>query len=230
MLHTVSSLAPTFQGLCQELLPDVETFHMVDESLLKNTIRSGELTPTTTRRVLGHVASAVDGGADAVLVTCSSIGPAVALSRSVVSVPVMRVDEAMADLAVQMGPRIGVIATLPTTLHPTVELVQARANAVGKSVMVTAHLCAGAFEALGRGDTATHDALIADGLGQLLGAVDVVVLAQASMERVADTLSAEDRGAPILSSPRSGVERARTVLLGAAATEPTSPAHRAPAH
>src|SRR5688500_12016613 len=78
--------------------------------------------------------------------------------------------------------------------------------------------------------TATHDALIADGLGQLPGAVDVVVLAQASMERVADTLSAEDRGAPILSSPRSGVERARTVLLGAAATEPTSPAYRAPAH
>ena len=82
MLHTVAGHVPTFQQLCQEIMPVVETFHMVDESLLKNTIRSGRLTPETTRRVLGHVASAVDAGADAVLVTCSSIGPAVALSRA----------------------------------------------------------------------------------------------------------------------------------------------------
>jgi Asp/Glu/hydantoin racemase len=228
MLHTVSSLVPTFQGLCEELLPGIETFHMVDESLLKNTIRSGELTPTTTRRVLGHVASAEEAGADAVLVTCSSIGPAVALSRSVVSVPVVRVDEAMADLAVETGSRIGVIATLPTTLHPTVELVQARADAAGTPVTVTAHLCAGAFEALGRGNTATHDALVADGLRRLLCAVDVVVLAQASMARVANTLPEEDRRVPILSSPRSAVERARTILLGAADAEPVATADRVP--
>jgi Asp/Glu/hydantoin racemase len=229
MLHTVSSLVPTFQGLCQELLPDVESFHMVDESLLKNTIRSGELTPTTTRRVLGHVASAEEAGADAVLVTCSSIGPAVALSRSVVSVPVVRVDEAMADLAVETGSRIGVIATLPTTLHPTAELVQARADTAGAQVTVTTHLCTGAFEALSRGDTATHDALIADGLRQLLGTVDVVVLAQASMARVADTLPEEDRRVPILSSPRSAVERVRTLLLGAADAESVSATDRVPA-
>jgi Asp/Glu/hydantoin racemase len=153
----------------------------------------------------------------------------VALSLSVVSIPVVRVDEAMADLAVELGSRIGVIATLPTTLHPTAELVQARADAVGAPVTVTAHLCTGAFEALSRGDTATHDALIADGLRQLLGAVDVVVLAQASMARVADTLPEEDRRVPILSSPRSAVERARTVLLGAADAEPVSAADRVPA-
>jgi hypothetical protein len=36
-----------------------------------------------------------------------------------VPVPVIRVDEAMADQAVKTGPRIGVIATLSTTLEPT---------------------------------------------------------------------------------------------------------------
>jgi hypothetical protein len=35
----------------------------------------------------------------------------------------------------------------------------------------------------------------------------VIVLAQASMARVADTLSDEERSVPVLSSPRLGMQR-----------------------
>jgi Asp/Glu/hydantoin racemase len=212
LLHTVAGLVPTFQQLCQELLPEIATFNMLDESLLKNTIRDGTLTPATSKRVATYVTAAEDAGADAILVTCSSIGRAVEQARPLVNVPVLRVDEAMADLAVQAGSRIGVIATLPTTLVPTATLVRDRAAATGASVEVIAHLCNGAFEALGRGDTATHDALVTEGLTMLMQSVDVVVLAQASMARVADALLPEQRSTPILASPRSGVERAGHVL------------------
>lgn len=41
---------------------------------------------------------------------------------------------------------------------------------------------------------------------------DVVLLAQASMARVADTIPPEERIVPILSPVRSSVERARDVL------------------
>jgi Asp/Glu/hydantoin racemase len=212
LLHTVSGLAPVFGELCQEIMPGVDTFNMVDESLLKNTIQSGALTPLTTRRVLEHIASAEEAGADAVLVTCSSIGPAAELARRTVAIPVVRVDEAMADQAVAAGRRIGVAATLQTTLDPTAALIRDRAALAGREVEIQTHLCAGAFDALKRGDTAAHDQIIADGLRQLLGTVDVVVLAQASMARVAGTLASEEQTVPILSSPRSGVERARDTL------------------
>jgi Asp/Glu/hydantoin racemase len=223
LLHTVAGLVPTFQELCRELLPGVETFNLVDESLLKTTIRAGCLTPATSRRVVTYVAAAEEAGADALLVTCSSIGPAVELARSFVQIPVLRVDEAMADQAVQLGRRVGVAATLPTTLEPTAELVRARAAAAGRTLEIVAHHCAGAFEALGRGDAAAHDALVAAGLRDLAARVDVIVLAQASMARVAAALGPADLRVPVLSSPRSGVERARDVLAGRVAPPPTRP-------
>lgn len=212
LLHTVAGLVPVFQQLCAELLPDDTCYNMLDESLLRNTIRTGHLTPATARRVVTYIAGAQDAGADAVLVTCSSIGRAAEQARALVDLPVIRVDEAMADQAVRRGERVGVIATLRTTLEPTVALVEARAAAADRPVRVVPRLCEGAFEALGRGDTARHDALVADGLRRLAGSVDAIVLAQASMARVADALPLAERPVPILTSPRSGVERARDVL------------------
>lgn len=216
LIHTAAVNVTTFSTLCAELADGVNVFHMLDESLLKNTIRDGAMSARTARRVVGHVVSAADAGADAVLVTCSSIGRGAELARSMVEIPVIRVDEAMADQAVATGTRIGVIATLPTTLEPTAALVRARAELAGKSVVVVDHLCDGAFAALTSGDPARHDVLVADGLRLLSSQVDAVVLAQATMARVADALPEVDRPAPILTSPRSGLERALTVVKGSA--------------
>ncbi|MBV9523111.1 MAG: Asp/Glu/hydantoin racemase, partial [Alphaproteobacteria bacterium] len=77
LIHTVVDLVAVFAELTRRHLADWEVFNIVDESLLKNTIRSGELSKATMRRLAGHVCSAVDAGADAIMVTCSSVGPAV---------------------------------------------------------------------------------------------------------------------------------------------------------
>ena len=212
LLHTASFLAPVFTEMCAELMPDVEVYNIVDESLIKNTIAANELTPTTSRRLAGYVQSAEDAGADIMLVTCSSIGPAVEASRAFVNIPVLRVDQAMADKAVMMATRIGVIATLSTTLEPTKALVQARAEANSRDVEITTYLCEGAFEAVSSGDSATHDDIVRNGLKQLMGQVDVIVLAQASMARVVETLSEDEKIIPILSSPRLGVEATRQAI------------------
>jgi Asp/Glu/hydantoin racemase len=213
LLHTAGVNLTTFGALAAELTPDVQTFHMLDESLLKNTLRDGAMSATTARRVAGHIISAQEAGADAVLVTCSSIGRGAEAARPLVSIPVIRVDEAMADEAVRIGPTIGVIATAHTTLEPTAALVHARAELAGAKVQVIPHLCEGAFDALLSGDAATHDAIVSAGLHSLMDRVDVILLAQASMARVADTMTPEDRRVPILSSPRSGLLRARETML-----------------
>ena len=74
LIHTTPVLIAGFTDLCKELLPGVSTFHIVDESLIKNTIQAGRLEKRTIRRLVNHVESAGEAGADAVLVTCSSIG------------------------------------------------------------------------------------------------------------------------------------------------------------
>jgi Asp/Glu/hydantoin racemase len=206
LVHTSATLVPVFAQLCKTKLPDVETFNIVDDSLVRAIGARGSLTADIARRVAAYITSAEAGGADQILVTCSSIGPAVEAAAPFAAVPVLRVDQPMADQAVRTGRRIGVIATLPTTLNPTTDLVRRRAAIAGKEIELTARLCEGAFEALMSGDAAKHDQLVADALRDLSTKVDVIVLAQASMARVVDTLSAADRRVPILGSPPIAID------------------------
>ena len=212
LIHTSATLVPVFQQLCAQYLPGVQVFNIVDDSLIKNVISSGELTPATARRVVEYAGSAEAAGAEFIMYTCSSIGPAVETAATLSGVPVLRVDQPMADLAVQTGSRIGVIATLPTTLAPTSDLVKRRAQAAGKTIELTSKLCEGAFEALMSGDTATHDKMVADALKEMSSKVDVIVLAQASMARVVDSLDEKEKTVPILSSPKIAVQHLATIL------------------
>ena len=206
LVHTSATLVPIFAQLCKEKLPGVETFNLADDSLIKDVIRRGELTPQTARRAVEHIASAEAAGADYILVTCSSIGRAVEMAASLSAVPVLRVDQPMAARAVQTGRMIGVVATLPTTLEPTVDLIQRRAQKAGRQVELTSRLCAGAFDALMGGDAAKHDAMIAGALRELSQQVEVIVLAQASMARVVEGLAESEKRVPILASPALAVE------------------------
>jgi Asp/Glu/hydantoin racemase len=212
LVHTSATLVPVFAALCKEKLPNVSTFNIADDSLVKGIIGSGSLTPQIARRVASYLESAELAGADYILVTCSSIGPAVEAAAKLIGVPVLRVDQPMADRAVQTGKRIGVIATLRTTLEPTADLISRRAQLAGKSLELTARLCEGAFDALMSGDAAAHDAKVAAALKELSAQVDVIVLAQASMARVVDGLSDDVKRVPILSSPALAVDYLATVL------------------
>jgi Asp/Glu/hydantoin racemase len=212
LIHTSATLVPVFQQLCSQYLPQVKVFNIVDDSLIKNVISCGELTPTNARRVVNYVGSAEVAGADFILVTCSSIGAAVEAAAELTNVPVLRVDQPMADQAVRTGKRIGVVATLSTTLQPTSDLVKRRAAVAGKEIELQTVLCEGAFDALMSGDAATHDAMVAKALRELSAKTDVIVLAQASMARVADGLAAEDKKVPILASPGIAIQHIASIL------------------
>jgi Asp/Glu/hydantoin racemase len=212
LIHTSATLVPVFADLCSKYLPNIKLFNIVDDSLIKNTIACGELTASTSKRVVNYAASAQEAGADFILFTCSSIGAAVETAATLSDVPVLRVDQPMADMAVQTGKRIGVIATLSTTLEPTSDLVRRRAIVAGKEIELTSVLCDGAFDALMSGDAATHDAMVANALKELVTKVDVVLLAQASMARVVDSLEESDKKIPILASPINAIKYLASIL------------------
>jgi Asp/Glu/hydantoin racemase len=193
-------------------MPETTIFHMVDESLIKDTIREGRLRRVTIRRLLVMIESAEMAGADAVLVTCSSIGAGVALAQKLFDIPIIRVDEAMAEAAVRMGRRIGVMATLTTTLEPTIALLQEKAIEAGVEIEVVASLCDGAFNAVLAGDATTHDRILSHALQHEMKGVDVVVLAQASMAGVVKTMPRGTLTMPVLSSPELAVLQALDVL------------------
>jgi Asp/Glu/hydantoin racemase len=212
LLHTSATLVPIFEQLCKAKLPGVSVFNLVDDSLIKDVIAHGQLRPHTARRVAQHIAAAEDAGADYIMVTCSSIGAAVENAAGFASVPVLRVDQPMADHAITSACRIGVIATLPTTLQPTADLLRRRAVVAGKQIELTTQLCEGAFDALMQGDSETHDSMVGAALRELSSQVDVIALAQASMARVVAGLPETDRRIPILASPPLAIDYLATVL------------------
>lgn len=212
LVHTSATLVPVFAQLCKEKLPNVDVFNIADDSLVKGIREAGSVTATISRRVAAYLESAELAGADYIMVTCSSIGPAVEAGAKLMGVPVLRVDQPMVDKAVAAGKRIGVIATLSTTLEPTADLIQRRAAIANKKIELTSKLVEGAFEALMAGDGATHDAMVAAALKELSQQVDVILLAQASMARVVDSLAADDKRVPIFASPGIAVDYLATVL------------------
>jgi len=218
LIHTVSGLDTVFGDLADELAPGLSPRHVIDESLLNDTIAAGVLTDDVRARFRARAEQARAEGADVIMLTCSSVGPAADGLAEELGVRVLRVDEAMADRAVSLGSRVGVAATLPTTLEPTAGLVRRAATRASKDVDVTTELAEGAFAALRSGDAARHDALVQAALRVLAARVDVIVLAQASMARAlagAESIQVggeiDGTAVPILTSPRLGVERLRDV-------------------
>ena len=121
----------------------------------------------------------------------------------------------MAEEAARLGRKIGVAATLPTTLGPTADLIRAAAERAGAAVEVRTALAEGAFHLLAT-DPAEHDRRVRAKLAELAAWADVIVLAQASMARAVSgpTIEAAGRSVPLLTSPRLGVEKLARMLGG----------------
>ncbi len=95
-----------------------------------------------------------------------------------VSIPVVKIDNRMAIDAVQQGSRIGIVATVATTLDPTERLIQRKANEAEKSITTRRYLVNSAFDALIAGNAEEHDRLLKAEIEKAMSENDVVVLAQ----------------------------------------------------
>jgi Asp/Glu/hydantoin racemase len=205
LLHTSLTLVPVFQELCDRFLPGVNVFNIVDDSLVKQVIAFDGLDMVTARRVIAHIGSAEDAGADHILVTCAAIGSAVEIAATFTNVPVLRVDQPMLDIAVRTGKRIGVVATLPVAMGPTTELLKRRAAQAGHRIELKSKICPDAFAALKAGNIAGHNEIIACAIKELSAQVDVIVLAQASMANLVDILQGECT-VPVIASPANAIK------------------------
>jgi Asp/Glu/hydantoin racemase len=207
VLHTsfvFVSVEPIINELLAELLPDATIVHFVDSDVLATVQRENGISEASTLRMV-HLAEAAEAaGAELIFSACSSLGPALDVASQRVSPPIIKIDDAMTRLAAERADRVGILATVPTTLGPTADLVAGHARELGRAVTIVTRLAAGAFETLVGGDREAHDAMVLEQATALAADVDLIVLAQASMARLAERLE-QVAGVPVLSSPRLGV-------------------------
>jgi len=211
-VHTAMALVEPLNQLFKEHLPQVKLNHIVDDSLIQEVIANNTVTPAVRRRLLTYFQTAAESGAQFIFNCCSSVGDVAEMGRLIAPIPVFRIDYPMAVTAVTMAKRIGVVATLPTTMGPTKRLLSRLAAETGKEIVLVDGLAEGAFQAAQSGDSATHDQLIKEAAERIVDQVDLIVLAQGSMAGMEKSLRELTRK-PVLSSPLTGVIGLKEYLL-----------------
>lgn len=173
-LHTADSNIAVFDAALAGLgVPGVRLRHRVHAGLLAAAEAAGGLTPgveAETRAALRGLAA----GADAVLLTCSTLGPAAEGGGGAV----LRVDGALAQAAVRGGGRVVALCAVASTLEPTLRLFQAAARGTGAEAEV--RLVPGAWNLFKRGDRDGYLRLVARAADAAAAEGARVALAQAS--------------------------------------------------
>lgn len=189
---------------------NAEILNYQDPSILQEIREAGYVTAAAAARLVSMFMQAVSDGADAVLNVCSSVGEAADAARSIgayTGVPIVRIDEDMCKEAVRLGGRIGVLATLPTTLEPTKNTIRRVARELGRRVQIVDGLIDGAFGI----DQEQFKKKMCDKTAEITDQADVILLCQGSMAYVEEYLQEIFRK-PVLSSPRFGAAALRKAL------------------
>ncbi len=217
MLHTMPFVMDKIIGpLEREFLeahPDVEIQHMLDTSLLADTMADGEVSPVTATRLLSYVREAEQAGGAMLLLTCTSVGEGMTHVRKFTNLPTLCITEPLVAEALDLGTRIGIVGTVPTSPAQIIEPLMAEALRRGLNpddLTVETAVVEEAFAARGAGDTETHDRLVSEAVGRLAKEhdVDSIVFAQASMSGT----EIEDPGVPVLRLGPSAFEQAAAML------------------
>jgi hypothetical protein len=207
-LHTADSNIAVFAASCPD--PAVELSHEVHADLLAAAEQAGHVTGEIADRTADALRR-LSLTSDAVILTCSTLGPVVADVAASSTVPVLRVDAALADAAMRAGRRVVALCAVETTVAPTRLLFEAAA--AGRAVALEIRLIPGAWNYFKAGRIADYHGMIAAAADQAFrDGADVVALAQASMAGAAELCR---EGRP-LTSPGVGLAAA----LQAAALAP----------
>jgi Asp/Glu/hydantoin racemase len=187
-----------------------EILNYEDPSILAEVREHGYVTAGAAARLVGMFMQAVSDGADAILNCCSSVGEVADASQDIgryTGIPIVRIDEEMCREAVRNGNRIGVLATLPTTLEPTKNTILRVAREMNRHVELVDGLIDGAFGI----NQDQFKQMLCDKAAEICDKVDVILLAQGSMA-YAEEVMHEKTGLPVLSSPRFGAVALKAAL------------------
>ncbi len=156
---------------------------------------------------------------DALLISCSTMNRSAGVVRGAVAeygLPVVQIDEAMMEAAVERGGRILVIATHGPTVKSTQDLLQETAAKMDKKVSFVGVTVEEAFELLGEGDIEGHNEVIARAIRETQKSekIDSVVLAQLSMTvfKLSYPNDLDTLGVRVLTSGETGFMKIRSIL------------------
>lgn len=211
IIHTSLVSHAALNNLFKEIMPDVKVHNIVDDSLLDEVKTVGHVTPKIISRMVEYFKAAESIGADLIFNQCSSVGEAAQIAAKCVNIPMLRIDQPMAEKAVNLGKRIAVVGTVTSTMEPSCHMVQQMAEKHQKQVDVVPYVIDGALDLLMTEGQARHNQFVLEKLKEIQQHFDVIVLAQGSMAVLEPEL--HQISIPVLTSPRLAVESVKELLF-----------------
>ena len=212
IIHAVNLTIRAMQPFLERYIPDIEVVHLCDDTIQRDNIRAGVgvIPKTNYYKFAQYAHNLQEAGADMILLACSTFNYAAELARPMIDIPIMQIDRPMMELAVCAGTRVGLLATLATTVPSSERLLRIVAAEQKKEVEVTTVLREEAFRAIQKGDAETHNAILLEEIEKLSGLVDSIVLAQLSMSALAPHITRTR--VPVYDSGTTGFGRIRQML------------------
>jgi aspartate/glutamate racemase len=212
IIHAVNLTIRAMQPFLERYIPDIEVVHVCDDTIQRDNIRAGVgvIPKRNYFKFAQYAHNLQEAGADMILLACSTFNYAAELARPMIDIPIMQIDRPMMELAVCQGRRVGLLATLSTTVPSSERLLRIVAAEQKKEVEVTTVLREEAFRAIQKGDSETHNAILLEEIEKLSCKVDSIVMAQLSMSALAPHLTATS--VPVYDSGTTGFGRIRQMM------------------
>ena len=212
IIHAVNLTIGAMQPFLKRYIPDIEVVHLCDDTIQRDNIRAGVgvIPKVNYFKFAQYAHNLEEAGVDMILLACSTFNYSAELARPMIDIPIMQIDRPMMELAVGQGPRVGLLATLATTVPSSERLLGIVAAEQKKHVEITTVLREEAFRAIQKGDTETHNSILLEEIEKLSGKVDSIVMAQLSMSALEPYLP--QTRVPVYNSGTTGFERVRQML------------------
>ena len=212
VIHAAAFTAGVIQPFIDRIIPGVVVVHAADDSIQNSNLAApvGTIPKQNYLRFANLAKSLQDYGADLIMLACSTFNRAVEYAEPMIDVPLLQIDRAMMDLAVRDGRKVGLLATLPSTVPSSERLLRLAARDANRDVEIITVLSEEAFRMLRAGDKDRHNEILLAEIEQLSKQVDAIVLAQLSMSALEPML--DNPAVPVYMSGIVGVERARESL------------------
>lgn len=213
LIHNGPVLVEKLEKICAHIIPDVKIINITDSSMVRDIIefKNHKLGAKLTRRIIRYALCAEDLGADAIIMTCSSLCGTVDIAKHITDIPVFKIIKPMAREAVEKGNKIGLISTLASSVEPVKQQLYESASLLNKKIEVKNTLCNEAFKVLISGNCEKHNHMLEDAAVELAKTCDVIVLAQGSMADMSNRLT-ELTKKPVLACLESGIRQLEQVL------------------
>jgi aspartate/glutamate racemase len=212
IIHAALISTKGVQPYIQEIIPEVTVVHVVDDTIQNSNFacQPGVIPKENFFKFANYAHNLELAGVDLIMLACSTFNRAVEVARPMINTPMLQIDRTMMDLAVMNGRKIGLLATVPTTVPASERLLKLAAEEAGKEIEITIVLCTKAFEEIKKGNVDLHNELLLKEIELLSETVDAIVMAQISMSALEPMLT--NTKVPVYNSGRTGFNKVREIL------------------